>query len=145
MVAICFMTDGNGSYHRLAPSFFEEMTRCRRQTIAGDDQTTLMVHRNSANIACTFRIYVCAIATVVPRLTLAAVDTHPHRRISKRWHVADIKNFTGDDQTNPSGRSKFRNLGLFMFTPDGDSAANGGFRRSLKRHVANVKNIAGDD
>ena len=30
-VATCSMTDGNGSYHRLAPSFFEEMTRCRCQ------------------------------------------------------------------------------------------------------------------
>ena len=29
------------------------------KNIAGDDQTTLMVHRNSANIACTFRFYVC--------------------------------------------------------------------------------------
>ena len=42
--------------------------------------------------------YVCAIAIVVPRLTVAAVATHPHRRISKRWHVADVKDFTGDDQ-----------------------------------------------
>ena len=31
MMATCFMTDGNGSDHGLAPSFFEEMTRCRRQ------------------------------------------------------------------------------------------------------------------
>ena len=30
-VATCSTTDGNGSYHGLAPSFFEEMTRCRRQ------------------------------------------------------------------------------------------------------------------
>ena len=30
-VATCSMTDGNGSYHGLALSFFEEMTRCRRQ------------------------------------------------------------------------------------------------------------------
>ena len=30
-VATCFMTDGNGSYHGLAPLFFEELTRCRRQ------------------------------------------------------------------------------------------------------------------
>ena len=30
-VATCSTTDGNGSYHELAPSFFEEMTRCRRQ------------------------------------------------------------------------------------------------------------------
>ena len=32
-VATCSMTDGNGSYHGLAPSFFEEMTRCRRQKL----------------------------------------------------------------------------------------------------------------
>ena len=31
MVATCSTTDGNGSYHGLAPSFFEDMTRCRRQ------------------------------------------------------------------------------------------------------------------
>ena len=30
-VATCFTTDGNGSYHGLAPSFFEQMTRYRRQ------------------------------------------------------------------------------------------------------------------
>ena len=29
------------------------------KNIVGDDQTTLMVHRNSANIACTFPFYVC--------------------------------------------------------------------------------------
>ena len=29
------------------------------KNLAGDDQTTLMVHRNSANIACTFHFYVC--------------------------------------------------------------------------------------
>ena len=32
-VATCSMTDGNVSYHGLAPSFFEEMTRCRRQRL----------------------------------------------------------------------------------------------------------------
>ena len=30
-VATCSTTDGNDSYHKPAPSFFEEMTRCRRQ------------------------------------------------------------------------------------------------------------------
>ena len=29
------------------------------KNIAGDDQTTLMVHQNCTNIACTFRFYVC--------------------------------------------------------------------------------------
>ena len=43
-------------------------------------------------------VYVCAIATVVPRLTAAAVAMHPHRRILKRLHVADVKNLIGDDQ-----------------------------------------------
>ena len=67
------------------------------KNIAGDDQQILMVHRNFANIAFTFRFYVCTIATVVPWLTAAAVATHC--RISKRWHVVDVKNFTVDDQT----------------------------------------------
>ena len=43
-------------------------------------------------------VYVCAIAFVVPQLTATAVATHPRHHISERWHVADIKNFTGDDQ-----------------------------------------------
>ena len=30
-VATCSTTDGNASYHELAPSFFEEMTCCRHQ------------------------------------------------------------------------------------------------------------------
>ena len=79
---------GNGSYHGLAPSFFEEMTHCDVKNIAGDNKTTIMVHRNSAKISrvsSTFTsVYVCAIATVVPRLTAAAVAMHLHRRISKR-------------------------------------------------------------
>ena len=52
-------TDGNGSWHGLMPSFSEEMTHCRYQNIAGDDQATLMVDWNSASIAYTFRFYVC--------------------------------------------------------------------------------------
>ena len=47
------------------------------------------------------RFYVCLrlrIATVVPQLMATTVATHPRHRISKRWHVANIKNFTGDDQ-----------------------------------------------
>ena len=78
--------------------FRRDVTLPTSKSIAGDDQTTLRVHRNSTNIACTFRIYVCAIATVVPRLTVAAVAMHPHRRISVRWHVADVQDFTGYDQ-----------------------------------------------
>ena len=54
--------------------------------------------------------------TVVPRLTAAAVATHTHRRISKRWHVADVKKLHWRWPGNPNGRSKFRDLGLFTFT-----------------------------
>ena len=71
------------------------------KNIVGDDQTTLMVHRNSAisRVPSVFTsVYICAITTVVPQLTVAAVATHPHCRISKRWHVVDVKNVTGDDQ-----------------------------------------------
>ena len=56
----CSVADGNGSCHAPTPLYFEEMTWCRRQkTFGGDDQATLMVHRNSVNIACTFLFYVC--------------------------------------------------------------------------------------
>ena len=90
------------------------------KNIAGDDQTTLMVHWNTVNIACTFRIYVCL--RLCDRDCCSAADGSgschaPAPSISKRWHVADVKNFTGDDQPgNPNGRSKFHNLGLFTFT-----------------------------
>ena len=74
------------------------------KTIAGDDQATLMVHRNSLNIACTFHFYVCL--RLCDRDCCSAADGSgschapavPHRHISKRWDVADVKNFTGDDQ-----------------------------------------------
>ena len=123
------------------------------KNIVSDGQTTLMVHQNSANIACTFRIYVCL--RLWDRDCCSAADgsgsCHApapsyfeemtrcrHQKLHWRW------------PGNPNGRSKFRNLGLFTFTRSqltlrGSSVAYGGFRRSLKRHVADVKNIAGDD
>ena len=55
--AACFTTDGNCRCHRFAQSFFEKMTSCRHQNIAGDDLATIMVNRNSTNIAYTFRFY----------------------------------------------------------------------------------------
>ena len=87
--------------------------------IAGDDQTTLMVHRNSANLACTFRIYVCL--RLCDRDCCSAPDgsgschapaplyfeemTRCRRQILQwRW------------RGNPNGRSNFCNLGLFTFT-----------------------------
>ena len=45
------------------------------------------------------RFYVCLrLRGRCSALTATAVATHWRRRISKRWHVVDIKNFTGDHQ-----------------------------------------------
>ena len=91
----CSTADGNGSYHGLAPSFFEDMTHCTFiKNIIRDDQATLMVHRNFADIAYTFWFYVCfvyEITTVALQLMATAVDTDSRCRFSKKWHVADKK------------------------------------------------------
>ena len=48
---------------------------------------------------------------------------------------------------NPNGRSKFRNLSLFTFTRSQPPLRRWlrGFRRSLKRHVVDVKNVVDGD
>ena len=87
------------------------------KNIVGDDQTTLMVHRNFANIACTFRFYVCL--RLHDRDCCSATDGRchapalsyfeeltccRHQKLHWRW------------PGNPNGWSKLHNLGLFMFT-----------------------------
>ena len=94
------------------------------KNIAGDDQTTLMVHRNSANIACPFRfyVYVCTIATVVPGLTAAAVAT------SLGWpgsiEIPQIRKFMPTKSSKTSRKTSFccyewcrdwRHCALFFF------------------------------
>ena len=63
----CFTADGSGGCHGLAPLSSEEitgMTHCWRQKHhLWDDQTTLRVDRNSANIAHNIKINVYKIAT----------------------------------------------------------------------------------
>ena len=86
----CSAADDNSSCYELAPSFFEEMTRCQRQK---------------------------------------------HRR---RW------------PGNPNSKSKFRKYRAFLpilrlRDCDWCSVADGSFWRSLKQHLADVKNITGDD
>ena len=94
------------------------MTRCRLN-IAGDDQTTLMVHRNSTNLACTFRIYVC--------LRLCDCDCSSTADGSSSCHAPAPSYFKEMTRClrqilqwrwpgNPNGPSNFRNLGLFTFT-----------------------------
>ena len=86
---------------------------------AGNDKTTLVVHRISANIACTFRIYVCLRLCDHNCCSAADGSGSCHapapsyfeemtrcrsRKLHWRW------------PGNPNGRSKFRNLGLFTVT-----------------------------
>ena len=105
----------NGSYHRLAPSFFEEMIwYCR---LWKDNPNGPSKFRK--NITCTFRFYVCL--RLRDRDCCSAADGSDsyqapassyfeeviHRRRQKlhwRW------------PGNRNGRSKFCNLDLFTFT-----------------------------
>ena len=115
-VATCSTTDSNGSYHGLTPSFFEEMTRCRRQKHC---PTTLLVHRNSANIACTFRFYVCF--RLHDRDCCSAADDSGSCHAPAPSYFEEMARCRSQKlhwkwSGNPNGRSNFRNLGLFTFT-----------------------------
>ena len=84
------------------------------KNIAGDDQATLMVERNSANIAYTFRFYVftstrsqllfCGWRERQLPWTRVVVFRCQHQKLHWRW------------PGNPNGRSKFRKICLFTFT-----------------------------
>ena len=104
----CSMADGNDSCHGFAPSFFEEITCCRRQKHRRRWLGNPNGQSNSWNITYTFRFFVCLhheIASDAPRLTTTAISTDSRHRFSKRWHIADVKNIAGKDQN----RSKFCN------------------------------------
>ena len=93
-----------------------------------------------------FRFYVYTIATVVSQKTAMEVATYPCRRISKRWHFADIKNFTGDEQATLTVDRHSAIYFVYVYEIATNApAADGGFRTSLKRHIADVKNIARKD
>ena len=144
MVATCSTNDGNGSYHGLAPSFFEEMTRCRCQKHC---------RRRPDNPNGPSKFYKYCVFLPLLRLFTSArslllfhgsgIATHPHRRISKRLHVADVKKLDLRWPGNHNDRSKFCNLGLFTRSQLTLRRRLCGFWRSLKRHVTDVKNIAG--
>ena len=87
----CSTADGNGSCHRLAPSFFEEMTHCWRQK-----------HHwrwpGNSNGRSKFHKY----CSYLPILCLRNRDWCPTAdggfQRSLKWHEADIKNIASDDQ-----------------------------------------------
>ena len=71
------MVDSNSSYHELAPSSSEEITRIAHadvKDIAGDDQVTLTVNRNYANIAQSLKIYIYEIMLDALQLTAVSGD-----------------------------------------------------------------------
>ena len=123
------------------------------KNIAGDDKTTLMIHRNSANIACTFRIYICL--RLWDRDCCLAADASGSCHAPAPSYFEEMTRCRRQKlhwrwPGNPNSRSKFRNLDCLRlhdrnWRSGGSSAADGGFRRWLKRHVADVKNIVGDD
>ena len=80
-VPTCSMTDGNGSYHGLAPSFFEEMTSKTLPATTRQPYWFIEIPQISRIPSAFTSVYICAITTVVPRLIVAAVAMHPHRRI----------------------------------------------------------------
>ena len=86
---------------------------------AGDDQTTVMVHRNSANLACTFRIYVCL--RLCDRDCCSAADGSSSCHAPASSYLEEMTRCRHQILQwrwpgNPNGRSNFRNLSLFTFT-----------------------------
>ena len=118
-VATCSMTDGNGSYHGLAPSCLEEMTSCRRHKHYRRRQDSNGPVKFHKNIVCTFRFYVC--------LRLSDRDCCSTADSSGSCHASTPSYF--EEMTRcwckklywrwpgiPNGRLKFRNLSFFTFT-----------------------------
>ena len=88
------------------------------KNIASDDQTTLVVHRNSANIACTFCFYACL--RLSDRNCCSAADGSsschaPASSYFKQITCCRRQQLHWRWPGNPNGRSKLRNLGLFTF------------------------------
>ena len=95
--------------------FRRDNTLPTSKKIAGNDQTTLIVHRNSTNLACTFRMYVC--------LRLCDHDCCSVADGSGSFHAPAPSYFEEITRCrcqilqwrwpgNPNGRSNSRNLDL---------------------------------
>ena len=99
--------------------FRRDDTLSTSKNIAGNDQTTLVIHRNSANIACTFRIYVCL--RLCDRDCCSAADGSGTCHAPVSSYVEEMTRCRRQKLHSrwpgtPNGRSKFRNLGLFTFS-----------------------------
>ena len=131
--------------------YFEEMTRCRRQKHCRRRPDNPNGPSKFCKIACTFRFYVCL--HLRDRYCCSAADGSGSFHAPAPSYFETIthcrrKNLDWRWPGNPNSRSKFRNLGLFTlhdrnWRSGGGSVASGGFWISLKRHVTDIKNIAG--
>ena len=120
--------------------------------IAGDDQTTLMVHRNFADLECTFRFYVCLRLCDCNCCSAADGSGSCHAPAPSYFEEMTRcrhQNLHWRWPGNPNSRLKFCKFRfVYVYTicnwySSGSFMANGGFQRSLKWHVTDVKNIAG--
>ena len=99
------------------------------RNIAGDNQTTIVVHQNSANIACTFHFYVCL--RLRDRDCCSAADGSCSCHAPAPSYFEEMTRCRRQKlhwrwPGNPNGRSKFRNLGLFTFLHDRNWRSSGG-------------------
>ena len=87
------------------------------KNIAGDDQTTIRsIEILQSRVPSVFTsVYVCVIATVVPRLTGNGSCHAPARSYFEEMTCCRHQKLHWRWPGNPSGRSKFHNLGLFTF------------------------------
>ena len=89
------------------------------KNIASDDQATLMVHRNSTNLACTFRFYVCLRLRDRNCCSAAGGNSSCHAPAPSYFEEMTHcrhQELHWKEPGNPNGRSKLRNLCLFKFT-----------------------------
>ena len=116
-VATCFTTDGNDSYHGLAPSFFEEMTRCRRQKHCrrrpDNPNSPSKIRKYRVNLS-LLHLFTSARS----RLLFRGWRQLPRTRtvVFRRDDTLPTLKTSLEMTRQPNGRSIFRNLVLFTFT-----------------------------
>ena len=119
MVATCSTTDVNGSYYGLAPSFFEEMTCCRRQKHCRRRPDNPNRPSKFSKYRVYLHIHVCL--RLCNRVCCSAANGSGSCHAPAPSYFEEIQRCRRQKlhwrwPGNPNGRSKFRNLGLFMFT-----------------------------
>ena len=133
------------------------------KNITGDDQAILIVDRNSIDIVNSFRIYVYEIVTLAPQRTEMAVGAGLAPLFFEKMTCCRRQKHCWQWPGNCNGQWKFRKYRVFS-TPSNFTSvyvyeiATGAQRLmatavamdshqcfSKRLHVANIKNIAGDD